>query len=768
MAERTLSFDLDAVSGAPLAGVVIVLAPDAATTTATSVVLPQPERTETDAAGQASLRFTPSRDLGDTTYSLWIGTSRWSGLTLDDVDLRADQLLHDRPADGETTPVSSQTLTERIDAAIRAELAAEGVEALGDRLDQEILDRRADVDAEGATRAAADRALGARIDAIPHQGGGQAGQSAAQVAAAIEAHRADADAHHHPPDITGLASQSDLDAEAQDRRDADHAQDNRLDAIEADDWVTSARLEDDSVGGRALGQHVVHGGGQGHIALQTVTADNIAPNTLGEATLDAEVVDKLNDRGTVTDEQLAAEAQDRRDADTAAANRLDAIEADDWVTSARLEDDSVGGRALGQHVVHGGGQGHIALGTVTADNIAPNTLGEATLDAEVVDKLNDRGTVTDEQLDAVAHAADAAAAAAQANTATINNLAVFGQYELNPGGIPGADPPDFMALTISSKRTPKIISRLRVNLGGVIVADLNRIGRPVPPVVDPLAEFNQSANTYWLSGGVVNCTFGSEADKGTFRNAVAGTVQNRPQFIHAEIQYQFTDGTSQTDRAHFGVNNNAFRAAGETEFAETVQQVAAADMQDEGSRDVAARADHVHGLPLAAGSGLSFNTSDELDHTPQVLRIRLGSMNTSGLRNGAAQALSTNFSALVMVRTLNLPTGAAYNATSGVLTLPVGLWLITGQARIVGTADRGAGHHSLAIFADPEGIDPKQAIGRVDEDSYRDADSWMQVNAVAHIVASGSNDTWAITLEALSSEGTPTATAAWLDVIKLA
>ena len=745
MAQRTISFDLEAGSGAPLADVSIVLAPDAATTSATSVVLPRPESTHTDASGAASLLFTPSHDIADTTYSLWIGKSRWSGLTLDDIDIRAEQLLADRPADGERTPVSSQTLTERIRAAVAAELEAEGVEALGDRLDQEIIDRRADVDAEGQTRAAADRALGARIDAIPHQGGGQAGQSAQQVAAAIEAHRADADAHHHPPDITGLASQSDLDAEAQARRNADAAQNNRLDAIEADDWVTAERIDDDAVGGRALGQHVVHGGGQGHIALHTVTADNMAPNTLGEATLDAGVVDKLNDRGTVTDEQLDAEAQARRNADAAQNNRLDAIEADDWVT----------GRRLGRGVVHGGGAGHIARHTITADNVAPNALGEATLDAGVVDKLNDRGTVTDKQLDVVERTAAAAgrtAAAAQLDTDTVIEIG-----------------PEF----IHAEKGPKVLGvSIRHPLGAYAAATIMAVspaGQPAVLVAYDATQIHQDTLAEVSAAALHNIWSQTER----IPDGQGGTVEvprwTVGSYIPVEIRLQQGRGG---DTVLLRVVDVLVVAAsdGESgpELGDRVLPVAGTAMQEAGDSARAAREDHVHGLSLAAGSGLSFNASDELDHTPQVLRVRLGSMNTSGLRNGAAQALSSSFSALVMVRTLNLPTGAAYDATTGVLTLPVGLWLITGQARIVGSADRGAGHHSLAIFADPEGIDPKQAIGRVDEDSYRDADAWMQVNAVAHIVASGSNDTWAITLEALSSEGSPTATAAWLDILKLA
>lgn len=113
----------------------------------------------------------------------------------------------------------------------------------------------------------------------------------------------------------GFARRDDLLLEINNRIAGDNAAGRRLDLIEADDWVT----------GRRLGQHVVHGGGAGHIASRTITAYNMAPNTLGEATLDAEVVAKLNDRGDVSAAQLEAEADARLAGDVALGQRIDGL-----------------------------------------------------------------------------------------------------------------------------------------------------------------------------------------------------------------------------------------------------------------------------------------------------------------------------------------------------------------------------------------------------------------------------------------------------------
>ena len=294
----------------------------------------------------------------------------------------------------------------------------------------------------------------------------------------------------------------------------------------------------------------------------------------GDLAADAVTSEKIAN-GAITDRKLAA----------------------DSVSEAKLKDNAVTADKIARDAV---GSHQIASNAVTRDEIAANAVGtaeigndqitEAKLDAAARQKLNASGSSSSssggpavdqtarDAANAAQNRADAAYAQgqaglqlAQANLAKLDRFAVFGQYELNPGGISGAEPPDFIALTLSTKRTPKIISQIRVNLGGVVVADLNRIARPVSPVVDPLAEFNQGPNTYELSGGVINCTFASASDKRTFSNAVAGTVQRRPQFIHVEIQYTFTDGTNKTDRAHFGVNNNAFDLARNPEFSSDVQ-----------------------------------------------------------------------------------------------------------------------------------------------------------------------------------------------------
>ena len=167
-----------------------------------------------------------------------------------------------------------------------------------------------------------------------------------------------------------------------------------------------------------------------------------------------------------------------------------------------------------------------------------------------------------------------ARAEAQGALAVTDRLAVFGQYELNPGGISGATPPDFIALTLSTKRTPKIIKQIQVNLGGVIVANIVRNTNPVPPATDLAEPFNTPADPYELAGGIINCSFVSDRDKRTFENAVRGTVQNRPQFVHGSITYTFDDDTTATDRIHFGVNNNGFDLARNPEFASDVTTIA--------------------------------------------------------------------------------------------------------------------------------------------------------------------------------------------------
>ena len=139
------------------------------------------------------------------------------------------------------------------------------------------------------------------------------------------------------------------------------------------------------------------------------------------------------------------------------------------------------------------------------------------------------------------NAAAAAAATALANRRTLDRLAVFGQYELNPAGIPGNDPPDFIALTLSSKKIDKVITHLRVNLAGIPVADLRQNLNPMPPATDLLAPFNLASNIYNLSGGIVNLAFPSAAQKGNFRDVVRNP---NVQFVEGSIDYTFADGTT--------------------------------------------------------------------------------------------------------------------------------------------------------------------------------------------------------------------------------
>ena len=169
--------------------------------------------------------------------------------------------------------------------------------------------------------------------------------------------------------------------------------------------------------------------------------------------------------------------------------------------------------------------------------------------------------------DAVARAAAAAAdAKAVANKAVLDRLSVFETYVFSPGGISGMDFPEYIALTLSTKLTDKVISNIRVNLGGQIVADIRRTPNPVSPAIDHAAPFNNAVAE--LSGGLINIALTTQ-QRANLKNSVS-VANGSPQWIEASVDFTFTDNSTANDRIHFGTNNNAFRAPGVKARFETV------------------------------------------------------------------------------------------------------------------------------------------------------------------------------------------------------
>lgn len=160
----TLTFALTDAGGNALRGVSVALQPQRTAATSSSLVLPREVSAKTDADGAATLDFTPSADIEGTTYVLVVGRSVWTGLTLLDQDYDADDLLRDRPADGESAGVSSKTLAERITAAVNA-----ATEAL-----------HGQIEAEQSTRATQNRDLDTRVRANTT---GLTGEASARLAA---------------------------------------------------------------------------------------------------------------------------------------------------------------------------------------------------------------------------------------------------------------------------------------------------------------------------------------------------------------------------------------------------------------------------------------------------------------------------------------------------------------------------------------------------------------------------------------------------------
>ena len=305
-----------------------------------------------------------------------------------------------------------------------------------------------------------------------------------------------------------------------------------------------------------------------------------------------------------------------------------------------------------QPPVGGGGGG--GGGDVTAQQLAQEREARQSADSQLGDRI-----------DAVDDKADA-------NAGVIDRLAVFGQYELNPAGIPDGNPPDFLALTLSTKRVNKVIDRLQVNLGGVIMYDARRIAVPVPPAIDPLAPFNFASNDYEASGGVINLAFPNAADKTNFRNAASGTVAMRDQFVHGLVTYTFTDGTVASDRIHFGVNNNGYppviRSIGDR-----------LTLSDAGVLS----ADEQSGGGGGSGGGLAAPTSRAMTATDRFVYIQQGAAGVlnyaaAGMtamidrfRSGMAEATSSAkglLSAALFNKLTALPTRAALTAELNAIT----------------------------------------------------------------------------------------------------
>lgn len=238
------------------------------------------------------------------------------------------------------------------------------------------------------------------------------------------------------------------------------------------------------------------------------------------------------------------------------------------------------------------------------------------------------------------------------------------------------------------------------------------------------------------------------------------------------------------------------------EFASTVQQVAGTDMQTEGSRDIAARADHVHGLPLAAGSGLSFNASDELNsenlnetevnnliaaalrrYTPPAATIPSAvigsalSLGNATLRGNTALTLTNDVRAtVIMVNTKTLPTGASYDNNTGLLTLGVGSWdLLANISMMITGGSNDRSWASVAILEDVEGPTAEVVRAEVSGYDWRDPPGGQvnkQVGAVLDVIDLGSgNDSSVVRVGAMFHRGDnavgATVRAAWLAVKKL-
>ena len=146
-----------------------------------------------------------------------------------------------------------------------------------------------------------------------------------------------------------------------------------------------------------------------------------------------------------------------------------------------------------------------------------------------------------------------------AAAATLGRMSVFEHYEIDPGGIPGTDFPEFMALKCSRKLVDKTIQSIAVNLHGQNVGNVVRNTNPVPPATDPAAPFNRGLPE--ASGGIINLVLTAQA-RANLSDSVSVSAGS-PQFVGVLVTVTFTDGTVGSDLLHFGTNNNAYPAADE-------------------------------------------------------------------------------------------------------------------------------------------------------------------------------------------------------------
>ena len=151
-------------------------------------------------------------------------------------------------------------------------------------------------------------------------------------------------------------------------------------------------------------------------------------------------------------------------------------------------------------------------------------------------------------------AAAAARAIADANKAVVDRLPIFVRVSVNPQGIPDANPPAFITLTLDGKLTDRTITQIQCSIEGQNFANIVRNTSPTPPATDPAAPFNLAFN----AGGVVNGSFTSTQRDNLATQA--GLVSSRAaQALQGQIRYSFTEGPDQIDYFEFGVQNTAFR-----------------------------------------------------------------------------------------------------------------------------------------------------------------------------------------------------------------
>ena len=149
--------------------------------------------------------------------------------------------------------------------------------------------------------------------------------------------------------------------------------------------------------------------------------------------------------------------------DTEVRRRLDAIEADDWVTRDRIATDAVGGREIEAGEITGGDGQHIAEATIVEDRLV----------RAVRDKLKSDDDVNR----LIADHADVSAAPTPAEVEAI----IGGAYRnegrplvliprtfatVEPAGIPGIDLPEHLDFKISQKDADRVLESATLNVQG--------------------------------------------------------------------------------------------------------------------------------------------------------------------------------------------------------------------------------------------------------------------------------------------------------------